>query len=213
MSTTPYRWVVLGVFVLCTAINYLDRQTLATLAPLVRAEFHLSNAEYGLILTAFSMAYAACAPFAGLLIDQLGLNRTITLAVGVWSCAGIATGFTRGLGGLVGCRGVLGMSEAAGIPGAGKAIHQYLLPAERALGNALNQAGVSLGLILAPPLATWIAVHYGWRQAFVITGALGLAWIPLWRLTARSAPVMEAPNATDSSPATILADARLWILV
>ena len=187
VKPSPYRWVVLSIFVLCSAINYLDRQTLATLAPLVRAEFHLSNAQYGLILTVFSIAYAACAPFAGMLIDRIGLNRRDRLAVGVWSCAGICTGFTRGLGGLLGCRGVLGMSEAAGIPGAGKAIHRYLLPAERALGNAWNQAGVSLGLILAPPVATWIAMRYGWRQAFVITGGLGLIWIPLWILTARLA--------------------------
>jgi hypothetical protein len=78
----PYRWVVLSVFVLSSAINYLDRQTLATVAPLVRAEFHLSNAQYGLILTVFSIAYAACAPFAGMLIDRIGLNRAISLAVG-----------------------------------------------------------------------------------------------------------------------------------
>src|SRR5205823_6617974 len=71
VNANPHRWVVLGVFVLCSAINYLDRQTLATLAPLVRAEFHLSNAQYGLILTAFSISYAACAPFAGLLIDRI----------------------------------------------------------------------------------------------------------------------------------------------
>jgi ACS family hexuronate transporter-like MFS transporter len=190
----PHRWVVLGVFVLCSAINYLDRQTLATLAPLVRAEFHLSNAEYGLILSVFSIAYAACAPLAGMLIDRIGLNRAIGLAVGVWSCAGICTGLTRGLGGLLGCRGVLGMSEAAGIPGAGKAIHRYLLPAERALGNAWNQAGVSLGLILAPPAATWIAMRYGWRQAFVVTGTLGLLWIPLWNLVAHKADPAHLPG-------------------
>ena len=94
-----YRWLVLAVFVLSSAINYLDRQTLATLAPVLRAEFHLSNAQYGLILTAFSITYAASAPFAGMLIDRIGLNRAISLAVGLWSCAGIATGFTRGLGG------------------------------------------------------------------------------------------------------------------
>ena len=172
---------------LSSAINYLDRQSLATLAPLVRAEFHLSNTQYGLILTAFSIAYMASAPFAGMLIDGIGLNRAISLAVGLWSCAGIATGFTRGLGGLVGCRAVLGVAEAAGVPASGKAIHQYLRPAERALGNALSQAGLSLGLILAPPIATWLAVRGGWRQAFVVTGALGLAWIPLWNWAARRA--------------------------
>ena len=206
---------MLSVFVLCSAINYLDRQTLATLAPLVRAEFRLSNAQYGLILAVFSIAYASSAPFAGLLIDRIGLNRAIGMAVGVWSCAGICTGFTRGLGGLLGCRGVLGMSEAAGIPGAGKAIHRYLLPAERALGNASNQAGVSLGLILAPPLATLIALRYGWRQAFVATGALGLLWIPMWLLAARAAePVAAAvPAGEAGTHGEMLRSPHLWVLV
>lgn len=215
MKPSPYRWVVLSVFVLCSAINYLDRQTLATLAPLVRAEFHLSNAQYGLILAVFSIAYAACAPFAGMLIDRVGLNRAIGVAVGVWSCAGICTGFTHGLAGLLGCRAVLGMSEAAGIPGAGKAIHRYLLPAERALGNAWNQAGVSLGLILAPPVATWIAMHYGWRQAFVMTGCLGLIWIPLWNLTARLAEprVPVAGEAPAYNAGELLRSRRLWGLI
>lgn len=217
MNARPYRWVALSIFVLSSAINYLDRQTLATVAPLVRAEFHLSNAQYGLILTAFSIAYAGGAPFAGMLIDRIGLNRAISLAIGVWSCAGIFTGFTRGLAGLLGCRCVLGMSEAAGIPAAGKAIHQYLAPAERALGNALNQAGVSLGLILAPPVATWIAVTYGWRQAFMVTGCLGLIWIPVWnrtaRVTARAAPAGGyAPQAV-SGVSELLRSPRLWALV
>ena len=180
----PLSLVVLAVFVLSSAINYLDRQTLATLAPLLRADFHLSREQYGWILGAFSITYAASAPFAGMLIDRIGLTRGISLAVGLWSCAGIATGFTRGLGGLVGCRAVLGVAEAGGIPAAGKAIHQYLRPPERALGNAVNQAGVSLGAILAPPLATWIALRYGWRMAFVVTGILGLVWIPAVELDA-----------------------------
>jgi MFS family permease len=72
--------VTLSVFVLCSAINYLDRQTLATVAPLVRAEFHLSNAQYGVILTVFSIAYACSAPLAGMLIDRIGLHRAISLA-------------------------------------------------------------------------------------------------------------------------------------
>ncbi len=217
MKPSPYRWVVLSVFVLSTAINYLDRQTLATLAPLVRAEFHLSNAQYGLILSVFSIAYAACAPFAGMLIDRIGLNRAIGMAVGVWSCAGICTGFTRGLDGLLGCRGVLGMSEAAGIPGAGKAIHSYLPPAERALGNAWNQAGVSLGLIVAPPVATWIAMRYGWRQAFVITGTLGLIWIPVWNIIARRSQGSPTPGPSTQNPELSTLDLfrspRLWALV
>jgi ACS family hexuronate transporter-like MFS transporter len=193
-----------------TAINYLDRQTLATLAPILRAEFRLTNAQYGLILSAFSITYAACAPFAGMLTDRIGLTRAISLAVGVWSAAGIATGFTTGLGGLVACRTVLGLAEAGGIPAAGKAIHQYLRPQERALGNAVNQAGVSLGLILAPPLATWLAVRGGWRQAFVVTGVLGLLWIPLWNWAARRAGQDPVPNLQAAAGIGMLRDSRLW---
>ncbi len=208
-----FRWLVLAVFVLSSTINYLDRQTLATLAPVLRSEFHLSNAEYGLILTAFSITYAAAAPLAGMLIDRIGLNRAITLAVGVWSCAGIATGFTRGLSGLIGCRASLGIAEAAGIPGAGKAIHQYLRPAERALGNAVNQAGVSLGLVLAPPIATYLAVTVGWRQAFMVTGILGLIWIPLWHWASRWAVAAPSPKLEAGAGSEMLHDRRLWAFV
>jgi ACS family hexuronate transporter-like MFS transporter len=179
-DSSRFRWLVLAAFVLSSTINFLDRQSLATLQVLVRGEFHLSNQQYGWILTAFSLAYAASAPAAGWWIDRIGLVTAIALAVAVWSAAGIATGLTSGLAGLVVCRAILGMGEAAGIPAAGKAIYQYLRPPERALGNALNQAGVSLGMLLAPPLATWIALRFGWRQAFVATGTFGLLWIPLW---------------------------------
>jgi ACS family hexuronate transporter-like MFS transporter len=207
-----YRWWILAVFVLSSAINYLDRQSLAMLAPLLRADFHLSNEQYGWILGAFSITYAASAPFAGLLIDRIGLTRGISLAVGLWSCAGIATGFTTGLGGLIGCRSALGVAEAGGIPSAGKAIHTYLRPPERALGNAINQAGVSLGAILAPPLATWIALRFGWRMAFVLTGVLGLLWIPIWNRAARhSGPVPKASR--EMRDTQILRDRRLWAFV
>lgn len=212
-DVTRFRWLVLAVFVLSTAINYLDRQTLATLAPLLRTEFHLSNAQYGLILTAFSITYAASAPFAGMLTDRIGLSRAISLAVGLWSCAGIATGFTRGLGGLVGCRAVLGMAEAGGIPAAGKAIHQYLKPAERALGNAVNQAGVSLGMILAPPAATYLAVRSGWRASFLVTGVLGLLWIPVWNWTASRTHTASPTPIEPGAGVDLLRDRRLWAFV
>jgi MFS transporter, ACS family, hexuronate transporter len=206
-----YRWGVLAVFVLSTSINYLDRATLSALAPVLIGEFHLSNAQYGLIGSAFSLTYAASAPFAGLLVDRIGLNRAISFAVGLWSCAGIATGFTSGLGGLVGCRAVLGTAEAAGIPAAGKAIHQYLRPGERALGNAVNQAGVSLGSVVAPLLATWIALRSGWRHAFVVTGVLGLAWLPLWLWVSRRAPAASGPGPRRVADLALLRDRRLWV--
>jgi len=210
-DASRFRWLVLAVFVLSTSINYLDRATLSALAPVLVKEFHLSNTQFGLIGSAFSLTYAASAPFAGLLIDRMGLNRAISFAVGMWSCAGIATGLTRGLTGLVGCRAVLGIAEAAGIPAAGKAIHQYLRPGERALGNAVNQAGVSLGSVIAPVLATWIASRGGWRNAFVVTGALGFAWIPLWLWVSRRAPAAPLPAQHRAADAAMLRDRRLWV--
>jgi len=210
----PRRWLVITVFFLSSSINYLDRQSLATLAPLFRAEFHLNNTDYGWILAAFSLTYAAAAPFAGLLIDRIGLNRGISLALGLWSLAGITTAFTRGLGGLIACRAWLGLAEAGGIPAAGKAIHEYLVPEERALGNGLNQAAVFLGAILAPPVATWLAIRYHWRAAFAVTGGAGLLWIPLWNAISRAEPPARKSAVEPLARSlAILRETRIWGLI
>ncbi|HSW49432.1 MAG TPA: MFS transporter, partial [Bryobacteraceae bacterium] len=209
-NPVPLRWVVIGVFVLSSALNYLDRQILAALAPLLREEFHLSSAGYGWVLAAFSIAYAACSPLAGLLIDRFGLNRGISVGVGLWSLAGVATGFVRSLPELVACRAVLGAAESSGVPAVGKALHKYLPAKERALGNALSQIGLSLGSILAPPLATLLALRYGWRSAFVLTGLLGFGWIPLWRWVSRKAPEVEPSGVRVKALRPLLADRRLW---
>jgi len=210
-SAGSLRWWVLGAFVLSSVSNYLDRQVLAALAPLLRAEFHLSNTDYGLILSAFSVTYAVSAPLAGLFIDRVGLNRGISLAVGLWSLAGIATAYARGLGGLVACRAGLGLAEAAGVPATGKAIVLYLRPEERALGNALSQTGLSVGAMIAPPLAVWLAVRYGWRSAFLVTGLAGLLWIPFWNWTARRGPANACQPRAAALPFSEFARERpLW---
>ena len=121
MKPSPLRWVIVSVLILATALNYLDRQLLAAVAPLLKTEFHLSNQQYGLILLAFSVVYAAAAPAAGLLIDRIGVKAGMTLAVAGWSVAGMFTGLVNSFGGLLACRAVLGGAEAAAIPGFGKA--------------------------------------------------------------------------------------------
>jgi ACS family hexuronate transporter-like MFS transporter len=208
------RWVVLGVFVLSSALNYLDRQMLPALAPELHARFGLSNADYGLMLAAFSIAYAASAPLAGAFIDRVGLNRGIGVLVALWSAAGAATGFVRGLAGLVACRAVLGLAQAGGVPASGKAIAKYLKPEERALGNAVSQAGIGVGAMIAPPLGVWLMRSHGWPGPFFVAGAAGLLWIPLWSRVARAAPVQafDAPSAAGSNRA-LLVDRRLWIFV
>jgi ACS family hexuronate transporter-like MFS transporter len=208
------RWFVMGVFVISSALNYLDRQLLPALAPALRAEFHLSNADFGLILTAFSIPYALSAPFTGLFIDRVGLNRGIGAAVGLWSLAGIATGLVRGFPALLGCRGLLGIAQAGGVPATGKAIARYLNPEERALGNAVSQIGLGIGGMLAPPVAIWFTLHYGWRTAFVATGIAGLLWIPVWHRVSRMAPAAEhRPAKAPASARGIVAGRALWSFV
>jgi ACS family hexuronate transporter-like MFS transporter len=207
----PFRWVLLGVFVLSSSLNYLDRMILSQLAPVLRTEFQLSNEDYGWVLAAFSFVYAGGAPAAGWFIDRVGLNRGISIAVGFWSVAGISTGLVTGLGGLIAARAALGLGEAAGVPAVGKAIRYYLLPRERALGNALSQVGLSVGAMAAPPLATFIATAYGWRWAFVVTGALGFVWIPLWNWIARYGPKQEQEPSSRAMPTgVLLRERRLW---
>src|SRR6202049_992498 len=132
------RWLVLSVFVFSTALNYLDRLLLAALAPTLKSEFHLSNTQYGGVISVFSIVYALTAPVAGWFIDRVGLNAGITVSMAVWSLAGMATGWTRSFGGLLASRTVLGIGEAAGIPCAGKANGAYLQPRELAFGTALE---------------------------------------------------------------------------
>src|SRR5487761_631053 len=97
VSTAFRRWIVLAAFLLCTTVNFLDRQVLAAVAPTIRREFHLSGAEYGTILSAFALAYAIGAPLAGWFVDWAGLNRGVSLTVGLWSLAGVATGLSGSL--------------------------------------------------------------------------------------------------------------------
>ncbi|MEZ5351456.1 MAG: MFS transporter [Bryobacteraceae bacterium] len=206
----PLRWIAIFIFALTNTLSFLDRQLLVAVAPTLRAEFDLSNAQIGLLGTAFSIPYALSAPVSGFLIDRLGLNRAVSAALSLWSLAGIATGFSGSFAGLVLCRGALGIAESANIPASGKAVGMYLQPRERALGSATGQWGITLGATSATLLAGWMAPRYGWRAPFVVAGLLGFLWIPLWWLVSRRVPTNPLPTA---KPAPITGDRRLWGLI
>ncbi|MBZ5635524.1 MAG: MFS transporter [Acidobacteriia bacterium] len=208
----PLRWIAIGVFVLSSSLNYLDRQLLAALAPTLRGEFQLSNQQYGLVVSVFAIVYAAVAPAAGWFIDRVGLNRGAGISVALWSLAGTATAWTRSFSGLLACRTILGAAEAAGIPATGKANATYLEPRELALGTAFNQVGITLGSVAAPLLVTLMQPRYGWRSTFALCGALGFLWIPLWLFTSKRVPearVFEKIPAR-SHAAVLLRDRRFW---
>ena len=211
LARFPLRWVAVGVFVLSSSLNYLDRQLLAALAPTLRGEFQWTNQQYGLVVSAFAIVYALVAPAAGWFIDRVGLNLGAGIAVAVWSMAGSATAWTRSFSGFLACRTVLGAAEAAGIPAAGKASATYLEPRELALGTAFNQVGITLGSVAAPLIVAAMAPLYGWRSTFALCGALGFLWIPLWLFTAKRFPARPVENRSVATHALdVIRDRRFW---
>lgn len=210
-GSSAARWGVVSVFALASAWNYLDRNILAAAAPSVRAEFHLNNAEYGWVISAFSLAYALASPATGWLLDWLGVEIGIAWAVAMWSLSSFLGGVSRNFGQLLGARGMLGASESAGIPAAGKFNAGYLEPKNRAIGAAITQVGLSIAGLAAPWL---VAAMPGWRQPFFVCAALGLLWIPVFLFVRRRvAPYEVLRPRRESGGLKLLRDRRLQILV
>ncbi|MBV8867565.1 MAG: MFS transporter, partial [Acidobacteriaceae bacterium] len=217
-SSFSWRWIAVSVFITSSTLNYLDRNLLNLLAPLLMAELHFNQTQFGFLISVFSISYAASSLLTGWMLDRFGIDRTISGAVGWWSLAAIGNGLVRSLAGLAFCRAALGLGESAGVPAVGKLNGIYLKPEERALGAAANQIGLSLAGVIGP---LWIgyALSNGWRQPFVINGLLGLLWIPIWLRVSRSIPAryrdQEFAAATDqrTSRLTILYERNLLLLV
>jgi MFS transporter, ACS family, aldohexuronate transporter len=205
------QWLPVGVFVFFTALNMLDRQLLAAVAPALRQEFHLSNAQYGQLLSVFFAISMIASPFAGWFIDRVGLTVGASVSIAVWSLAGTLTGFVNGLRGLVACRFGLGLGEAGGGATQGAVLARYMDSAELGVGAAVLALGTSAGAIAAPLVAAALVPRYGWRSAFIVAGLLGFVWIVLWLATARSAPPRFEPREHDEvSVGHLLGDRRYW---
>lgn len=180
-------------------ISYLDRHTLAVLAPTILRETHLTTEQYGWIIGAFSWAYMLGSPLWGMWLDQFGLRRGMTVAVGIWTTASTAHAFLTGAGSFALARGLLGFGEGATFPGGLRTAVETLPPAKRSRGMALAYSGGSLGAILTPLLITPVAMAYGWRGAFLVTGGVGALWLLAWivlgpRLPVRQAQLVSAPG-------------------
>ena len=206
------RWLAVSVFTVSSTLNYLDRSLLNVLAPLILVELHLNQTGFGILISVFSITYAATSLLMGWFLDRAGLNRGISAAVGWWSAAAAGTGFITSLTGLGFCRAALGVGESAGVPAFGKVNGLYLKPEERALGAAVNQIGLSLGAMIAP-LWIGLALRHTWRVPFVITGLLGFLWIPVWLFTSRAIPPAVPAEDSGRGNFAILKDRSLILLV
>ncbi len=214
MNTGRLRNAILGLLFLSTAINYIDRQALSVLVPVLRKDLGLSSADYGTITTLFMVAYTAAQIFAGSLIDRVGTRIGFVASIAIWSGAAVAHVFAGGMASLSVLRFALGLGEAGNWPAGAKAVAEWFPKNKRAFAMGLFDGGSALGAILAPPMVAALAIYFGWRAAFVATGTLGFLWLAAWLVIYRAPE--ERPAATASSLAVIrrlLGARQLWGLM
>src|SRR5215510_12858755 len=196
-----FRWVICGLLFLAATINYVDRQVIGILKPTLQAEFGWSEIDYADIVFAFQLAYAIGFLFAGSIVDRLGIKRGFALAIVIWSLAAMSAAEVSRFGpaaatllgafglaysssgaGFIFVRFLLGLGESGNFPAAIKTVAEWFPRSERAFATGVFNAGTNIGAVVTPMTVPWITVQFGWYWAFLITGALGFAWLVLWLL-------------------------------
>lgn len=175
-----FRYVVAALLLLATMINYADRLMLSVVSVNVRAEFGMSEQDYGHVISLFMLAYAIMYAGSGPICDRLGTRKGFAVFIALWSMAAVGHATAFGKWSLAGWRFLLGLGEPGNWPAAAKAVAEWFPVEQRALGIGLFNAGSSLGSALAPPVVAFLTIHYGWRSAFVAVGALGFLWLVAW---------------------------------
>ena len=176
------RWWMVGLVTLGLIVNYLARNTLSVAAPTMMSELNITTKEYSYIVVAWQVCYALMQPVAGYILDAIGTKLGFAVFALAWSvacaCAALATGWQS----MAFFRGVLGLTEAAGIPAGVKATTEWFPAKERSVAIGWFNIGSSIGALCAPPLVVWTILHGSWQWAFVIVGVLGIVWTGAWLL-------------------------------
>jgi ACS family hexuronate transporter-like MFS transporter len=175
-----YRWTICALIFFATTINYLDRQVIGILKPLLESDLNIGEAEYGYIVTCFQLAYAFGMVIAGRLIDKFGSKIGYGVSVLLWSLAAMGHAFAKGGFGFGFWRALLGVSESGNFPAAIKAVAEWFPKRERALATGIFNSGTNIGAVVAPLAVPAMATAWGWQSAFIITGAIGFIWLILW---------------------------------
>ncbi|MDG2523853.1 MFS transporter [Stenotrophomonas sp. HITSZ_GD] len=215
------KWVLLGLLFCSTVINYLDRQALSILATTIQADLRMSDIEYARVVQVFLFAYAAAYVMAGRITDWLGARVALILFVGWWSLANIATGFVRTPLQLGAARFALGLGEPGNYTVGTKVVSEQFPPRQRGLALGLYTAGAMIGATIAPPLIGGLALTYGWRSAFWVTGIAGLLWIIGWWWAYPREKSQAAGDAAATAPppsmkgvwGKLARDRAVWALV
>jgi len=190
MTLTPERrrWLIVAVIFVALVFNYLDRQIVAILKPVLKSEYQLDDSGYAMLLNLFTISYAVMYPIGGWLVDRFGPRNVMGIGIIGWSLACIGGGMARTIGMFGLSRAMLGAAEPTNYPAQLKVVAIWFPGRLRATANSLCVAGGSIGAIIAPPLIAWVAISYGWRNVFFIAGAIGLMIAVAWWLVYRDPP-------------------------
>lgn len=193
------RWLIIAVIFLAIVFNYVDRQMVSVLKPVLKQAFSLDDSGYALILNIFTVCYAIMYPVTGWLVDRFGAKLVMFYGIITWSLACIGGGISRTIGQFGFFRGLLGVAEPANFPAQLKVVTVWFPGKLRATANSLCVAGSSIGAILAPPVIAWLAITYSWQTAFVAMGIIGLLIAVLWKLVYRDPPphILEEATRTE----------------
>jgi MFS transporter, ACS family, aldohexuronate transporter len=179
-SIKHLRWWIVWTLFCSTVINYIDRQTLSNLAPVITQEFHMTNADYSYIVSAFQVAYAVMWLVGGVLLDLIGTRLGLTIAMIWWSLASMLPAFAHSVRAFAISRFLLGIGEGFNWPGASKTVAEWFPAKERGLAVGIFDSGSSVGGALAAVMVPWLAIIFGWRFAFLMAGTLGFLWLGIW---------------------------------
>jgi len=190
MSRSRYAWLLVGLLWVVAFLNYVDRQVIFSLLPLLEKEFRLTGAELGFLSTVFLWVYGLASPFAGFLADRFGRVRVILASLVIWSLVTWATGHARSYGELVAARALMGLSEAFYLPAALALIADHHGERTRSLATGLHQSGLYAGIVMGGAGGGWLGETYGWRSPFTMLGAAGVAYFVLlaWGLRRSARP-------------------------
>ena len=177
-----YRWRIVILLFFAATINYIDRQVLGILAPELQNKFNWSESDYGFIIMAFQMAYAIGLLTTGTVLDRIGTKRGFSIAIVVWSIAGMAHAAARSVFSFAASRFALGIGESANFPASVKTVAEWFPKKERALATGIFNSGPNVGAIVTPLLIPFIALNWGWKWAFISTGAVGFIWLIFWMM-------------------------------